>query len=522
MQNAKREPADEQITIMGPQASSVRTIRSQTQKDTSLPVQKVGVPDKARAEKGMSLALMLRKQPKYLINSAEDVVVKKLTPRKTKGGMPAFTGVSRDLKTKPMRPHKFQILGMNKSDSKISTQKRIKISCDCVTGDTRVLTSQGWKTIYDIAEEFNPKSMTFEYVVRGKLYKGTAPYHKGKQPVWELTASNGRTIKATKDHRFLVYSGQGGNKKVWRTLDRIRVGDRMVVDSFEAPNIDTSSVAYAEGYFLGALMGDGSVSSSGSPDLQLYGYKRELVEIIRPAGVIDVVKPSAREGLRITFNQRARELMGRYGFVNKVGVNLTDNDRILGYIAGLLATDGTVTKVVTISGDKAYLSQVQEYMMQMGCGRTTLVRTARAGEATNYGVRNKDCHALQIHLADLAGIAHNFVLPSFKAERLEALLSKPRRNTKRRATTVRSIAYAGRQHVYDITVPGPTRFNANGFTAHNCEFFMYYSEYALWTWGAANIRYSNGQPAVVRNPGNHPVLCKHLVQVLETIRKNNL
>ncbi len=131
MQNAKREPADEQITIMGPQASSVRTIRSQTQKDTSLPVQKVGVPDKARAEKGMSLALMLRKQPKYLINSAEDVVVKKLTPRKTKGGMPAFTGVSRDLKTKPMRPHKFQILGMNKSDSKISTQKRIKISCDC-------------------------------------------------------------------------------------------------------------------------------------------------------------------------------------------------------------------------------------------------------------------------------------------------------------------------------------------------------------------------------------------------------
>jgi len=53
-----------------------------------------------------------------------------------------------------------------------------------------------------------------------------------------------------------------------------------------------------------------------------------------------------------------------------------------------------------------------------------------------------------------------------------------------------------------------------------CEFFMYYSEYALWTWGAANITYSNGEPAVVRNPGNIPLYCKHLAMVAQFIINN--
>lgn len=53
----------------------------------------------------------------------------------------------------------------------------------------------------------------------------------------------------------------------------------------------------------------------------------------------------------------------------------------------------------------------------------------------------------------------------------------------------------------------------------DCEFFMFYCEYALSTWGAARIKYSNGEPAVVRNPGNVPLACKHLVKVLRLIRE---
>jgi hypothetical protein len=54
----------------------------------------------------------------------------------------------------------------------------------------------------------------------------------------------------------------------------------------------------------------------------------------------------------------------------------------------------------------------------------------------------------------------------------------------------------------------------------DCEFFMYYSEYALSTWGAARIKYSNGEPAVVRNPGNLPLVCKHLVKLLRAVKEH--
>lgn len=53
----------------------------------------------------------------------------------------------------------------------------------------------------------------------------------------------------------------------------------------------------------------------------------------------------------------------------------------------------------------------------------------------------------------------------------------------------------------------------------DCEFFTYYCEYALTKWGAANIRYSNGEPASSTNPQNFPLLCKHLYKLLERVNR---
>lgn len=127
---SQRPIAEEQITMTGKPAANMRTIRSLAPGKPATP-KLSGVPDAARALKGLSLIGLLKKQPKYLLNSAEDVVVKVLKHKQTKGGMPAITGVTRDLKTKPMRPHKYQIIGLNRDNQKISTQKRIKVSCDC-------------------------------------------------------------------------------------------------------------------------------------------------------------------------------------------------------------------------------------------------------------------------------------------------------------------------------------------------------------------------------------------------------
>lgn len=53
----------------------------------------------------------------------------------------------------------------------------------------------------------------------------------------------------------------------------------------------------------------------------------------------------------------------------------------------------------------------------------------------------------------------------------------------------------------------------------SCEFYTYTCEYALFTWGNAKIISSNGEPAHTTNPGNHPLLCKHLVALLAEAKR---
>lgn len=56
----------------------------------------------------------------------------------------------------------------------------------------------------------------------------------------------------------------------------------------------------------------------------------------------------------------------------------------------------------------------------------------------------------------------------------------------------------------------------------DCEYFMYTVEYALRRRGNADIIFSNGQPAVVRNPTHKPFLCKHLFQLAEVVISKGL
>jgi hypothetical protein len=53
----------------------------------------------------------------------------------------------------------------------------------------------------------------------------------------------------------------------------------------------------------------------------------------------------------------------------------------------------------------------------------------------------------------------------------------------------------------------------------NCGNWTFVWEYAMSTWGAANIIHSNGQPASWTNSSNHPGVCKHLVALAKLVIK---
>ena len=124
----KREPHSEFVAVPGVKPPNLKTLAPSREEKKVAPV---GLPDQARAEKGLSLKQMMRRQPRYIVNSGEDVVIRSYKPKKTKGGMPAIIGTSRDMHTKPMRIHQFQVIGLNKEKSSVSKQEKIKVSCGC-------------------------------------------------------------------------------------------------------------------------------------------------------------------------------------------------------------------------------------------------------------------------------------------------------------------------------------------------------------------------------------------------------
>ena len=54
-----------------------------------------------------------------------------------------------------------------------------------------------------------------------------------------------------------------------------------------------------------------------------------------------------------------------------------------------------------------------------------------------------------------------------------------------------------------------------------CPYFKFYCEAALHKYAAADIIYSNGERPIITNPRMLPMVCKHLVKVLERIVKES-
>ena len=93
----------------------------------------------------------------------------------------------------------------------------------CLIGSTLVLTANGWLTIKDMSD-------TIGYVVShdGKLHR-YADCRKTQEQVdvFTVTMDDGRSVTATRNHRFMLKDG------TWKRLDELRAGDEMmeVVDA---------------------------------------------------------------------------------------------------------------------------------------------------------------------------------------------------------------------------------------------------------------------------------------------------
>ena len=479
-------------------------------------------PETALTRKGLSLKQLLRTTDRVRRDKGQyEVTITKFKKTKTKTSLPAMTAIARHkdpfMPNKTVKDRNVYIIGLDSQTKPVTKQKRVMVSCDCVTGNTRVLTDQGWKTIYSIAGDHEPGHYPMTYMIKGKPYPGSVPYYKGKQKTYTLTLSNGNEITATGDHKFLVAVPRGSKNK-WKKLKNLDVKDRLLLNTWDidTSTIDKDSVEYLEMFLLGMMMGDGSFTDAKQtlPELRLYGKKTEMAPYTLP---LKVVKDQTflKKGQRLSFNHRMKELLHRKGYSHKQGVDIENVNQLFGYLSGLVVTDGKVSGKngdIEITGEYSYLKRLQEYCFQYGLANTRLKTypSESKGSITNYGARNQDLWHLTISANSILPYYENLLLRQDMVEKVDT--NRQIRPSKV-AVSIDAIYYSGRQDVYDITVPGPTRFVVEGNVfAHNCEDFVYHGgEYACTLHGAARIIYGNGEPPTFTNPGNVPYLCKHLV-----------
>ena len=162
----------------------------------------------------------------------------------------------------------------------------------CVTGDTRVHTSDGYKRIDGLVQnpeydeegfmDISPKNIK---VVGDRL--ATHHYYGGKKKVVKIS-SREFSIKGTPNHRVKVYGGKGG--LVWKRLDKITKDDYVAIPIKDVILFDNKSEDYSffrggasefdKGFILGSIfsqsIGNGVDLSEMSDTIDIYGNSASI------------------------------------------------------------------------------------------------------------------------------------------------------------------------------------------------------------------------------------------------------
>lgn len=162
----------------------------------------------------------------------------------------------------------------------------------CVTGDTRVHTSDGYKRIDELVQnpeydeegfmDISPQNIK---VVGDRL--ATHHYYGGKKKVVKIS-SREFSIKGTPNHRVKVYGGKGG--LVWKRLDKITKDDYVAIPVKDVILFDNKSEDYSffrggssefdKGFILGSTfsqsIGNGVDLSEMSDTIDISGNSASI------------------------------------------------------------------------------------------------------------------------------------------------------------------------------------------------------------------------------------------------------
>lgn len=341
---------------------------------------------------------------------------------------------------------------------------RVNSSNLCVTGDTKVLTSDGYFEIADIVgNETN--------VWNGKEWSTVIPTQTSDlSQIITIGFSNGQELRCTKYHKFYIH-GENAVEKVVEASD-LKLGDKLV--KFDLPkttglqNTDYDPIEYWSGFYSG----DGC-SVRGKNRLYFYNEKLSLYD--------DFISEADQLGEYRSYDQTASQnrvyVDGTFWFVkyDVPTATATVGER-LSFLAGFADADGTIARNGTNESlqlsntNLDFLRDIQLMLQTLGVN-SKITKCHEAGTRTMPdgcgGRKEYECQAtfrLLISSYELWKLSEL----GFKTKRLKWDIRKPQRDASRFVTVVSLSDNGEEEPTYCFNEPLEHKGVFNGVLTGNC------------------------------------------------------
>ena len=386
----------------------------------------------------------------------------------------------------------------------------------CVTGACSVMTSEGPRKVDDlIGKQFNA-------VVDGKEYPTTSKgfWKTGNKDVFKLTLNDGSNLKLTDNHKVNTLRG-------WVEIKDLISSDSVILHNHKSYSWGSTDSSNNEiGWLLGNLVGDGTFDKN-SAILKYWGEETYLINIAKKylnkhCKTYKEFNSDNSKDIVLTSSAELKRIAGNYGILPK---DKAPNHKLeeesstfySGYLSGLFDADGSVqgnqqkgVSVRLTQNNLDILEQVQRMLLRLGI-KSKIFKNRRAegyyklpdGNGKYREYLCKTVHDLIISNESL--FKYNEII-GFKNNSKHNILNKllslyvRKPNKDKFYSQVDSIEYIGNEPVYDVTVPGPEAFDANGLYVHNCvEVGMYgYDDEGKSGWQMCNLVEINGGLSVTK------------------------
>ncbi len=375
----------------------------------------------------------------------------------------------------------------------------------CITGETWIHTNEGPRQVIELVGK------EFTALVCGDEYKSTSEgfFKTGHKPVGKLITYEGYTLRLTAEHLVCrVTIEEQEEEYEWVMASNLVIGDYILIqDHRERPHW-SGNYTEGEGYLIGALVGDGILSTRmatlcvwpGEVESHSFvprsGVRGIMDEVINAAMLLPHrkhfkgwYKISGRGEYRLalaSLRDLAFELGLRPGDKSVTpNIEKASTAFYIGFLRGFFDADGTVQSshaagvyISLAQSNLPRLEAVQRMLLRLGI--VSIIRKNRVPRGLKLMPDGKgnlapyQCsaqHKLDILKANITRFA---CLIGFadcdKAEKLKVLLESYKKppNRERFIAKVSSIEFDSTVEVFDVSIPEINAFDANGFYIHNC------------------------------------------------------